>query len=82
METDSGDLAGGGHSSVPHAAHEASAGVEVRVDAAAVSELSDATLHRRLAEIGPIAAGARVLPTIFNHATGDDGSTAPRAPPA
>ncbi|WP_419854414.1 HNH endonuclease [Candidatus Poriferisodalis sp.] len=61
METDSGDRAGGGDSPASDTAHEASAGVEVRADAVTVSELSDAALHRRLAEIGRATSALAAL---------------------
>ena len=66
-ETDSSDRVGGGDSLAPHTAHEASAGVEVPVDAVAVSELSYAALHRRLAEIGRATSGRPSLPGCLSH---------------
>ncbi|WP_419907198.1 hypothetical protein [Candidatus Poriferisodalis sp.] len=67
METDSSDRVGGGDSPAPHATHEASAGVGVRADAVAVSELSDAALHRQLAEAGPVTSGGPTLLGRLSH---------------
>ncbi len=61
MEIGSGDRVGGGDSPAADAAHEASAGVEVRADAVAVCELSDSALHRRLAEIGRATSALAAL---------------------
>ncbi len=61
METDGSDRVGGGDSPASDASSRASAGVEVRVDAVAVSALSDAALHRRLAEIGRATSALAAL---------------------
>ena len=61
METDSGDRCFSDASPAADAPHGASAGVGVRVDAVAVSELSDAVLHRRLAEIGRASSALTAL---------------------
>ncbi len=61
MEMDSGDRVGGGDSPASDASSGASAGVKVRVDAVVVSDLSDAALRRRLAEIGRATSALAAL---------------------
>ena len=61
MEMDGSDPVGGGDSPAVGASLGVSAGVDVRVDAVAVSALSDAALHRRLAEIGRATSALAAL---------------------
>ena len=61
METDGGNRRGGTISAAATVPRGASAGAGVRVDAVAVSELSDAALHCRLAEIGRATSALAAL---------------------